>query len=44
MKMQNELRAPNAGKVARLRIKAGESVEQKQTLLNLTATPTDAIS
>jgi biotin carboxyl carrier protein len=38
MKMQNELRAPYTGKVARLRIKAGESVEQKQILLNLTAT------
>ena len=37
MKMQNELRAPYAGKVARLRIKAGESVEQKQILLNLSA-------
>jgi biotin carboxyl carrier protein len=38
MKMQNNLRAPFAGKVARLRIQAGESVEQKQVLLNLTAT------
>jgi biotin carboxyl carrier protein len=38
MKMQNELRAPYSGKVARLRIKAGESVEQKQILLNLIAT------
>ena len=37
MKMQNELRAPYAGKVVRLRIKVGESVEQKQILLNLTA-------
>jgi acetyl/propionyl-CoA carboxylase alpha subunit len=37
MKMQNELRAPYAGKVTRLRVKAGESVEQKQILLNLTA-------
>ena len=37
MKMQNELRAPYAGKVARLRIKAGESVELRQILLNLTA-------
>ncbi|MGA2490574.1 MAG: biotin/lipoyl-containing protein [Anaerolineales bacterium] len=37
MKMQNELRAPNAGKVARLRINAGDSVEQKQILLNLSA-------
>jgi biotin carboxyl carrier protein len=38
MKMQNELRAPHAGKVARLRIKAGDSVQQKQILLNLIAT------
>ncbi len=37
MKMQNELLAPYTGKVARLRIKAGESVEQKQILLNLLA-------
>jgi biotin carboxyl carrier protein len=37
MKMQNELRAPFAGKVARLRTKAGENVEQKQILLNLAA-------
>ena len=36
MKMQNELRAPNAGKVTHLRIKAGDSVEQKQILLTLT--------
>ena len=44
MKMQNELRAPTAGKVARLRIKAGESVEQKQIILNLTVAPPDAIN
>ena len=37
MKMQNELRAPFAGTVARLRIKAGESVQQKQIMLNLVA-------
>ena len=42
MKMQNNLRAPFAGKVARLRIQAGESVEQKQVLLNLTAISSDA--
>jgi biotin carboxyl carrier protein len=35
MKMQNELRAPFTGKVARLKIKVGESVHQKQILLNL---------
>ncbi len=44
MKMQNELRAPYAGKVTRLRIKAGESVEQKQILLNLTAASPGATS
>ena len=37
MKMQNELRAPHAGTVARLRVKAGESVQQKQILLNILA-------
>jgi biotin carboxyl carrier protein len=37
MKMQNELRAPFDGTVSRLRIKAGENVQQKQTLLNLLA-------
>ncbi len=42
MKMQNNLRAPFAGKVARLRIQAGENVEQKQVLLNLTAISPDA--
>jgi len=35
MKMQNELKSPRAGKVERIRVKAGESVEQKQTLLSL---------
>jgi acetyl/propionyl-CoA carboxylase alpha subunit len=35
MKMQNELRAPFAGTAARLRVKAGESVQQKQTLLTV---------
>jgi len=37
MKMQNELRAPFAGTVVRLRAKAGDSVQQKQILLNLVA-------
>jgi acetyl/propionyl-CoA carboxylase alpha subunit len=37
MKMQNELRAPFAGKVARLKIKSGESVQQKQVLLSIVA-------
>jgi acetyl/propionyl-CoA carboxylase alpha subunit len=44
MKMQNELRAPYAGKVARLRIKPGESVEQKQILLSLTTSSANATS
>jgi acetyl/propionyl-CoA carboxylase alpha subunit len=35
MKMQNELKAPRAGTVARLRVKPGDSVEQKQTLLSV---------
>ena len=37
MKMQNELRAPFAGNVARLKIKDGDSVQQKQILLNIVA-------
>jgi biotin carboxyl carrier protein len=39
MKMQNELRAPHAGIVARLRIKVGETMQQKQILLNIVAAP-----
>jgi biotin carboxyl carrier protein len=35
MKMQNELRAPRAGKVQRVKIKPGESVEQRQVLLTV---------
>jgi biotin carboxyl carrier protein len=35
MKMQNELRSPRAGKVTRVRVKAGETVEQKQTLVTV---------
>jgi len=35
MKMQNELRAPRAGKVANLRTTPGETVEQKQILLSI---------
>jgi biotin carboxyl carrier protein len=35
MKMQNELKAPRDGVMGRIRVKAGESVEQKQTLLSL---------
>lgn len=35
MKMQNELKSPRDGKIGRVRVKAGESVEQKQTLLSV---------
>ena len=35
MKMQNELKAPRAGTVGRIRVKTGESVEQRQTLLSV---------
>ena len=35
MKMQNELKSPRAGKVERVKVKAGESVEQRQLLLNV---------
>lgn len=35
MKMQNELRAPKAGVVSRIRVAAGDRVEQKQTLLSV---------
>jgi biotin carboxyl carrier protein len=35
MKMQNELKSPRAGKVTRVRVKIGDSVEQKQTLLSV---------
>lgn len=35
MKMQNELKSPRDGKVNRIKVKAGESVEQRQTLLSV---------
>jgi len=35
MKMQNELRSPRAGNVARIRVKPGDSVELKETLLSV---------
>ena len=35
MKMQNELKSPRDGTVSRVRVKAGETVEQKQTLLSV---------
>jgi acetyl-CoA/propionyl-CoA carboxylase biotin carboxyl carrier protein len=36
MKMQNELKAPRAGTVSRLRVQAGDRVEQHSPLLTLT--------
>lgn len=35
MKMQNELRSPRDGKVVRLRVVAGDRVEQKETMLSV---------
>jgi len=35
MKMQNEIKAPRDGTIGRIRVKAGETVEQKQTLLSV---------
>jgi acetyl/propionyl-CoA carboxylase alpha subunit len=35
MKMQNELKSPRDGKISRIRVKPGESVEQKQALLSV---------
>jgi len=35
MKMQNELKSPRDGKVSRIKVKTGESVEQKQALLSV---------
>lgn len=35
MKMQNELRSPKDGRVSRMRVKPGDSVEQRQTLLSV---------
>jgi len=35
MKMQNELKSPRAGLIARLRVKTGDSVDQHQTLLTV---------
>jgi acetyl/propionyl-CoA carboxylase alpha subunit len=35
MKMQNELRSPRDGKVVRLRVKTGDRVEQKETMLSV---------
>jgi biotin carboxyl carrier protein len=35
MKMQNELRSPRDGKVIRLRVKPGDRVEHKETILSV---------
>ncbi|HEX2991130.1 MAG TPA: biotin/lipoyl-containing protein [Anaerolineales bacterium] len=35
MKMQNELKAPRDGTIGRIRVRPGETVEQKQTLLSV---------
>lgn len=35
MKMQNELRSPRDGKVVRLRVKIGDRVEQRDTMLSV---------
>ena len=35
MKMQNELKAMKSGTISRIRVKQGESVEQRQTLLSV---------
>jgi biotin carboxyl carrier protein len=35
MKMQNELKSPRSGTISRMRIKIGDSVELKQTLLSV---------
>lgn len=35
MKMQNELKAPRVGKIFHVRVKEGDSVERKQTLLSV---------
>ncbi len=35
MKMQNELKSPRDGTVSRVRVEAGDNVEQKETLLSI---------
>jgi biotin carboxyl carrier protein len=35
MKMQNELKSPRDGKIHRIRVKPGDTVEQKQPILNV---------
>ena len=36
MKMQNELKSPRDGSISRIRVKPGDSVEQRQTLMSVT--------
>jgi biotin carboxyl carrier protein len=35
MKMQNEIKAPRDGKISRIRVKSGDSVDQNQIMLTL---------
>lgn len=35
MKMQNELKSPRGGKIARMRVNVGDNVERRQTLLSV---------
>jgi len=35
MKMQNELKSPQAGVVSRVRVEVGDYVERRQTLLSV---------
>jgi biotin carboxyl carrier protein len=35
MKMQNQLKSPRPGKVSRVQVKSGDSVEQRDTLLSV---------
>jgi biotin carboxyl carrier protein len=35
MKMQNELKSPRDGKVTRIMVKAGDSVEQRQSMISV---------
>ena len=35
MKMQNEIKAPRSGKVMRIRVQSGDSVDQNQVLITL---------
>ncbi|HLE53537.1 MAG TPA: biotin/lipoyl-containing protein [Anaerolineales bacterium] len=35
MKMQNELKSPRPGRISRVRVKPGDSVEHKETLLSV---------